>query len=209
MVKKKKSEVSIEGNLDESMLSACQEGDAREIGRMLKLGADPRAVDSDGRTAPMLCMEALVDSWWTWMEAQGPLEALASAGADLNARDNIEENAAMYAARLDEPSALAWLAKNGARVLEADSDGDTPLHEAARYGTLACVELLLGLGADSRAVCKNDGVEQTPARAAWEYSDLYGEEAARLLEAHAANQERAELDKVAGPARSRSRRSGI
>lgn len=88
------------------------------------------------------------------------LDVLVAAGAELEARDGIEQTPLQNAASLGNDLAVLRLCGLGARVDVRDGFGATPLHEAAAQATEAAViEALIQAGA-CIAACDGDG--ETP-----------------------------------------------
>ena len=79
-----------------------------------------------------------------------------AAGADVNAKDNIEWTPLHMAADLGYKEIVELLLTNGADVNAKDYKGVTPLHDAALWGHKEIAELLLAKGADVNAKA-NDG----------------------------------------------------
>jgi hypothetical protein len=138
---------------------AAVNGSAPMIERLLAAGADANEVGNEGesvlmtvaRTGNVAAAEALLrngavvdarEHWHgqtalMWAAAQGHTEiiaALAAAGADVNAKSNIEEWERQMTAEPREK----WLPPGGM----------TPLLFAAREGCAACVPVLVGAGAE-------------------------------------------------------------
>lgn len=156
----------------EDFFSAIQRDDGTAIESLLRRGFDPNSRYSNGQVGLTLAAQAQ-----SWRAVQ---TLLAHPGADVNALNAAGESALMLAAlkgdlawcqRLVErgarvqqpgwapihyaasgPSAqiVEFLLANGADIDSASPNGSTPLMMAARYGSEASVDLLLGRGADAR-----------------------------------------------------------
>ncbi|HEY6346117.1 MAG TPA: ankyrin repeat domain-containing protein [Bryobacteraceae bacterium] len=134
-------------------------GNAPIIDALLKAGADPNFRTPNGET-PL--MEAARSGR---MDAA---KALLDAGADINAKETWGgQSALMWAAALSQADMVKFLASKGAnlndrgkvnqwerkviqepRPKDMNKGGFTALHYAAREGCAACVQNLLGAGAD-------------------------------------------------------------
>lgn len=84
------------------------------------------------------------------------LQLLLRHRAQIDACDRLGRSALHAACLMNHARIAAALLKAGARVDLADAQGVTPLLEAARSGSLACVELLAAHGADP-AACDHAG----------------------------------------------------
>ncbi len=134
-------------NTGQQLLDKIREGDLAAVRSLLAHGADVNARDAKGATALMYaaiygdldCMKLLLDK-----------------GADPNASNDLGINALMWAA--SDLGKVRALVAHGANVNARSSFGYTALSVAAASpGNLPTVLLLLGKGADVRAVDK-DGV---------------------------------------------------
>ena len=141
---------------DDEFVELCKFGTARKVEEALENGANVNArdneVDYEGMTA--LC----IASDWEYVEL---VEVLLKYGADVNAKDDYEYTALMYAAcdRNDDDSngsakqaILEALLRHGADINakngEGGSTGSTALHLAVQNGRLAAVKVLLKHGAN-------------------------------------------------------------
>ncbi|HVX01418.1 MAG TPA: ankyrin repeat domain-containing protein, partial [Candidatus Babeliaceae bacterium] len=103
---------------------------------------------------------------------QGDLKALKSAldaGADVNAKNNINTTPLLLAALNGKLEVVKELIEHGANVNAKDSDNRTPLHWVAQPGKLDIVKELLEHGADVNA---KDSFERTPLHTAAKYRHL-------------------------------------
>ncbi|KAH0848082.1 hypothetical protein FOPE_01699 [Fonsecaea pedrosoi] len=125
-------------DFDEKLLQAAQGGDAQELIRCLKKGADISAIDESGCT--VLHKAALY----------GRIEVtrilLAQINLNVNAQDKYGETALYQATAGKEETIIELLLKAGAKVTIKTKMGDTALHQAASENYLTGVELLLGKG---------------------------------------------------------------
>jgi ankyrin repeat protein len=83
----------------------------------------------------------------------------------------VGRNALHYAAHNGDEAIVEYLLGRGLRVNAKDEDGTTPLYDAARYGHLGCVRLLLDNGANTEAL------ERDSSRTALHNACEYGWEA--------------------------------
>ena len=127
-----------------------------DIAAALADGADPDAVDRDGRT-PL--HHAAVRG------RQDIARILIGAGAGQRADQFGWWPIHCAAAAEGSPGAIAPLLGAGADVNARTDRGITPLHFAAMHGTLESIRALLGAGADPSTV---DGAGRTPAGCALE-----------------------------------------
>jgi ankyrin repeat protein len=98
--------------------------------------------------------------WLTIARRRGqPLDALLTAGADVNESGPRRSTPLHVAAYHDEVEVAKELLDKGALVTARDDAGESPLHWAVLGGSTRTVELLLASGADSRAA---DSAGRTP-----------------------------------------------
>src|SRR5262245_36811123 len=69
-------------------------------------------------------------------------------GADAEARGRCGYPPLFYAIQGHHPDVVRWLLAEGADVHQVNDFGSTALMEAVKYDDVACVEILLGAGAD-------------------------------------------------------------
>ena len=102
--------------------------------------------------------KTLRTDWLIWLMRRDAMycKALIKAGADVNAKDNDDQTALMWAACYGHTACVDVLIKAGADVSAKVNDVLTALMWAARYGHTACVEVLIKAGADVN-VKANDG----------------------------------------------------
>lgn len=103
---------------------------------LLAHGADVSAANNRGETSLHLA------SRWGYAAL---VEKLVEAGADVNARTDVDGATPLHMA-LDSET-IKYLVRRGAFVNAEDDEGFTALHRAARQGNLERVELLWSLGA--------------------------------------------------------------
>ena len=139
---------SLEENLDASLFAAARAGRVERALELLEAGADPRAVPADPRDQRSLATLAAV------LPDLRLLRALIARGIDVN-----QSRAGMtplLAATRDSwhgrPDAVTTLLANGADPRTADSEGNTPLHHAARSSDPGVAALLRDAAAETDAL---------------------------------------------------------
>lgn len=144
-----------EEDLDAALFAAARAGRVERALELLEAGANPRAVSSDARDQRSLATLAAV------LPDLRLLRALIGRGIDLN-----QAQAGMtplLAATRDSwhgrPDAVTTLLANGADPRAADSDGNTPLHHAARSSDPGVAALLRDAAAEIDAL---NGEGMTP-----------------------------------------------
>lgn len=113
---------------------------------LLTLGVSPDAIDRHGKTAILYGIEAQRPD-----DAQGVIESLCDAGADLNVQDPAGQTALMlWAARGDGLGVCELLIERGAdiNIVNTGSDVATALHASAVSNNIAVATLLVKHGAD-------------------------------------------------------------
>lgn len=126
------------GPTSETVLEAVRSGDADEVSKAIANGADPGAVDEEGRPAV---------GWATALGHVSVLQLLIDAGADANALAPDGTSPLEVACKLGNQEAAGLLIRSGANVNHAASTGSTPLTCAVNAGSSAIVEWLLSAGA--------------------------------------------------------------
>ncbi|KIW80446.1 hypothetical protein Z517_07062 [Fonsecaea pedrosoi CBS 271.37] len=125
-------------DFNEKLLQAAQDGDAQELIRYLKRGANINTMDESRCT--VLHKAAL----------NGRTEVtrilLAQNNLDVNAQDEDGQTALYGATVRKEEAIIELLLKAGAKITIETTTGDTALHQAASENYLQGVELLLGKG---------------------------------------------------------------
>lgn len=152
---------------------AAREGHPELVTFLVERGADPDVGDRGGRTPLMEAVSGVSPE--TREERFRVAQVLLAAGALPDQPDRGSRRSALHAAAgpQGDPGFVGLLLDHGARVDLADSQGETPLHQAVSAGSLESVRLLLDAGADPNA-----GSRGTPLAAAAYAGQL---EIARLL----------------------------
>ena len=93
-----------------------------------------------------------------WLNATGIVKSFIVNGGDINARNHWNQTLLHMASRstdpIDEDNAMLFLIVNGADV-NAEDNGRTPLHGAARFNALSRAPVLIEYGADVNAKDKD------------------------------------------------------
>ena len=128
-------------DLNEALIKAAWSGDIVKVKELLaNKGIDVNSrMDKSGWTALILAStEGHCDV----------VKALLENGADVNAKDVVNNTALMCASMNGHTDAVKLLLANGANVNDQDQYGFTPVIKAATYGRCDTVEVLLDAGAD-------------------------------------------------------------
>lgn len=128
-----------------SLVKAADAGEADKVAQLVRQGANPNAVGNNGAT-PLL--------WALNARNHRGLEALLQAGADPNLLTEKVGNSAMYFASMgDDPELLHLLLKyrGNPNHPEQGQIKERPLSQAAAYGRIENMKLLLEAGADINA----------------------------------------------------------
>lgn len=149
--------------LNESLLMAAANGDAKEVIEALKGGADPQAVSRTGVT-PLLAatfggsveaVRAVVEHGadvnnvasgyraWTWTA-----EHIATTEQPLAKTASLNYTALILAAEKGFPDIVAYLLEKGADPKQTNAKGDTALSVASEQGHAKIVAMLLEKGLD-------------------------------------------------------------
>jgi ankyrin repeat protein len=124
---------------------ACHDLDLPMIRKLLDLGADVNAIGDWGEIG-RTCLGFAAIAVRTDV-----IDLLLAAGADLEARDQMDGTAFMAAIDSGSLDGAAYLAKRGARTDAYDEHGYTALHYAVSQADLEAVEWLLARKADPNA----------------------------------------------------------
>ncbi|KAI1122462.1 ankyrin repeat-containing domain protein [Nemania abortiva] len=118
---------------------AARSGNSLAVFTMIRVGADTRSYDAEGRTALMVLIQATEDQEY----AEAMTLRLSLAGVDIERADKKGRRALHIAAQKDFPSVaseLVWGCR--AEVAPRDNEGRTPLDYARENGSTETVELL-------------------------------------------------------------------
>jgi ankyrin repeat protein len=120
------------------LLAAIRNGDSPQVQGLLRAGADPNTVDSDGTTA---LMHAVIES------DVNVVKLLLDGGAKVNAKNALDSTALMYAATNVAKTRL--LLDRGADVTVKGKAGATPMSVAVTtFGSTPVLKLLTANGAE-------------------------------------------------------------
>ena len=125
----------------EALHRAAIAGQADEVKRLLKAGADAEARDQNGWTAL---------HWAATLGKAAVATALLEHGANVTARAKDGTTALHWAAQEGKAAVVTVLLKRGGYVDARDKFGRTALYWAASTGKAAVVKLLLAHGADAK-----------------------------------------------------------
>lgn len=128
---------------DEEMQSAIKANDPARVAWLLRNGARPDALDTQGRTPLQQAIR---------LRQLAVGAALLDGGAQLEARDGDGWTALMTALWVGDSETADWLLTRKPRLDVQSKDGWTPLTVAIRNGDESLVARLLDAGADPRAV---------------------------------------------------------
>jgi uncharacterized protein len=132
----------------QALIAAASRGDAIAVQRLLGEGASVDARDGEGRTALLAATHAAPG---VGTEAA---RLLIAAGADVNAKDRIEDSPYLYAAAEGRNDILRLTLDHGADLKSTNRYGGTGLIPAAHHGHLETVRMLLGTAIDKDHVNK-------------------------------------------------------
>ncbi|KQZ02434.1 hypothetical protein ASD45_06660 [Pseudolabrys sp. Root1462] len=133
---------------DQALIAAASRGDAIAVQQLLGEGASVDARDGEGRTALLAATHAAPG---VGTEAA---RLLIAAGADVNAKDRIEDSPYLYAAAEGRNDILRLTLDHGADLKSTNRYGGTGLIPAAHHGHLETVRMLLGTAIDKDHVNK-------------------------------------------------------
>jgi hypothetical protein len=131
-------------NRDQALIAAAGKGNAAGVERLLREGASVAASDGRGRTALLAA---------THGNHVAAARALIAAGADVNAKDDIEDSPFLYAGAEGRIEILN-MTLPAADLNSTNRYGGTALIPAAHHGHLEAVRILLGSAIDKDHVNK-------------------------------------------------------
>src|SRR5262245_31383944 len=117
---------------EEQLYRAALLGETETVGKLLAAGANPNAPSKGEDGGLPLCAAAARDRTEV-------AQALLTAGAEVDGREEGGWTALLWAAANGNASVAAALIEAGADVDVTNDDGDTPLSLAARRGALGVV----------------------------------------------------------------------
>jgi truncated hemoglobin YjbI len=127
---------------------ASAQGNPAMVELLLRLGADPDALDGGGHTP----LYGLANEY-RGANGSAVVRALARSGADVNANDGVKHCTALHmAARRGNAEIAEALLDCGAGIDVRDSLGDTPLRRSANCSSIQVAALLLARGADAHSI---------------------------------------------------------
>lgn len=133
---------------DQALIAAAGRGDTASVRRLLGEGASVTARDGQGRTALLAATHAAPGA------GTEAARLLIAAGADVNAKDHLEDSAYLYAAAEGRNDILKLMLAHGADLTSTNRYGGTGLIPAAHHGHLETVRILLGTAIDKNHVNK-------------------------------------------------------
>ncbi|MNL12636.1 Phosphocholine transferase AnkX [compost metagenome] len=122
------------------LMTAAQDGNKKEVQALLKSKADINAKDpEEKRTALYFAISN---------EHKDVIKLLIDKGADLENLSEGQESALFMATTTNNNDLMQTVLKKNKKLINVpDSEGTTPLMEAAKYGTKQTIEILLKAGA--------------------------------------------------------------
>lgn len=108
--------VTLAGDLEKKLITACQDGNGAAVAALLKKGASPNARTTDGFTALMYAVEA---------ESTSAVQALLQAKVAVNAQSTDGYSALMIAADKRNPQVTEMLIRAGANSSLKNKEGAT------------------------------------------------------------------------------------
>ena len=131
---------------DQALIEAAGRGDGIAVRRLIADGASVHARDGQGRTALLAATQAPPG---VGTEAA---RLLIAAGADVNAKDHIDDSPYLYAAAEGRNDILRMTLGAGADLKSTNRYGGTGLIPAAHHGHVETVRILLGTAIDKNHV---------------------------------------------------------
>ncbi len=141
------------GELQQRLVTAAQQGDHKQVKRLLKHGGRANVRVTIGCSQQPLLHEVL--SWcdeetlrYRFHDYAEVIKALVRAGAPLEARDELGNTALMQACLAGQLRIIRLLLHLGANPNAANEDGETPLTATSDLGPPEAVRELIRWGAD-------------------------------------------------------------
>ncbi|WP_347958098.1 ankyrin repeat domain-containing protein [Gordonia aichiensis] len=160
------SAVRADPSLNGALLKAAASDDAAAVRDLLGRGAQIEARGADGRTPVVVA---------TKNRAVAAAGALIDAGADVNAKDDMQDSAYLYAGAEGYDDILEMTLRHGADVRSVNRFGGTALIPAAEHGSVTTVRRLIEAGVDVDHV-------NTPGWTALQEAVVYGDGSGRYQE---------------------------
>ncbi len=123
-----------ENTMNQKLIDSAEQGDTKNVLKLLKDGADINATDKNGRTAVIAA---------THSNKPDTVEALIQQGADINIRDNNQDNVLLYAGAEGFLEIVKLAVNAGADTTLTNRYGGTALIPASERGHVDVVEELL------------------------------------------------------------------
>ena len=134
---------------DQALIAAAGKGDLAAVERLVREGASAKAKDARGRTALLAA---------THGNHVAVARALIAAGADVNAKDDIEDSPYLYAGAEGRTEILQMMLPT-ADLKSVNRYGGTALIPAAHHGHPDAVRVLLAT-ADRQGPCQQAGLDR-------------------------------------------------
>ncbi len=125
-----------------ALIAATMEGCSAVVTALLSKEADPNVTDSGGRTALMYAVES---------GRKDLIQALLRKDARIDTRDKEGKTALAYAVIAERTDLARQLVGESGDVNSRDNEDQTPLMYAAAGGSESMVQMLLDVGADTKA----------------------------------------------------------
>lgn len=138
------SSPTIAQNRDQALIAAAGKGDLTAVERLIREAANIEARDGRGRTALLAA---------THGNHAAVARTLIAAGADVNAKDNMEDSPFLYAGAEGRTGILNMTLPT-ANLKSTNRYGGTALIPAAHHGHVEAVRILLGTAIDKDHVNK-------------------------------------------------------
>jgi ankyrin repeat protein len=135
---------------DQQLIAAARRGDAPTVGKLIGEGASVKARDARGATALLAATQGNGRDGNHVEVAR----RLIAAGADVNAKDSIEDSPFLYAGAEGRNEILKMTLAAGADLKSTNRYGGTALIPAAHHGHPETVKILLGTAIDKDHVNK-------------------------------------------------------